>query len=163
MSFSLLVDYEKVKLLIVGGGNGNINEGDFFSEMNELASLMPEKVIFTGFQSYDKVPAILHLCDIAVVPSIWEEPLSLTSLESMAVGLPLVVTRSGGLPEAVDDKCAIILDNDFHLAQNIAKNILVLYNDQKLKEEMSKHARERSALFSKEKYCESFFIFLNKL
>jgi spore coat protein SA len=162
-AISLLYDYKKIKLLIVGGGNGNVNSGEFFLEMQKIARSMSDKVVFTGFQSYNDIPSILHFCDVAVVPSIWEEPLSLTSLESMAVGLPLVVTRSGGLPEAVDDKCAIILENDSYLAQNIAKNILVLYNNQKQKEEMSKHARERSALFSKEKYCESFFYFLNKL
>ena len=156
-AFSLLAVYDKIKLLIVGGGNGNINEGLFFSEMYELASSMPEKVVFTGFQSYEKVPSILHLCDIAVIPSVWEEPLSLTSLEGMAVGLPLVVTRSGGIPEAIDEMCAIIIEKDSILVENLAKSILVLYNDQNMRSEMSKHAKDRSALFSKENYCESFF------
>ena len=162
-AFSLLSDYKKIKLLIVGGGNGNVNEGRFFSEMHKLASSMPGKVIFTGFQSYENIPSILNLSNIAVVPSIWEEPLSLTSLEHIAAGLPLVVTKSGGIPEIVDEKCAIVIENDTCLVDNLAKSILVLFNDQSMRSEMSKHAKERSALFSKESYCESFFQKISEL
>nr|WP_320038350.1 glycosyltransferase family 4 protein [uncultured Bacteroides sp.] len=161
-AFSLLIDYEKIKLLIVGGGNGNINEGDFFSEMHGLASLMPEKIIFTGFQSYDKVPAILHLCDVAVVPSIWEEPLSLTSLEDMAIGLPLVVTRSGGIPEVVNEECAIFVDVDNNLPLNLSNAILSLYMDESKRSRMSSYAKERSALFDKEKYAVDFFKYISE-
>ncbi|WP_321426543.1 glycosyltransferase family 4 protein [uncultured Bacteroides sp.] len=152
-AFSLLSDYEKIKLLIVGGGNGNINEGKFFSEMNELASSMPEQVFFTGFQPYEKISSILSFCDLAVVPSIWEDPFPTTVLESLAAGLPLIVTRSGGIPEAVNENCAIILERDHNLITNIAESVLKLYNDKCKRHFMSIHAKNRSFSFDKEKYA----------
>jgi len=155
-AFSLLSDYEKIKLLIIGGGNGNINEGDFFLEMKELASSMPGKVVFAGFQSYENIPSILNFCDIAVVPSIWEDPFPTTVLEGLAAGLPLVVTRSGGIPEAVDENCAIILEKDNNLPSNLSNAILSLYNNKNRRTQMSKHAKERSILLGKEKYASEF-------
>jgi len=39
--------------------------------------------------------------DIAVVPSVWDEPFGLVSAEAMALGTPLVVSNAGALPEVV--------------------------------------------------------------
>jgi len=36
------------------------------------------------------------------VPSLWEEPFGLVAVEGMARALPVVATRSGALPEIVD-------------------------------------------------------------
>ncbi|MBP1593912.1 MAG: ytcC [Bacteroidetes bacterium] len=152
-AFSLLANYKEIKLLIVGGGNGNINEGEFFLEMAELASSMPEQVFFTGFQSYDKIPLILSLCDIAVVPSIWEDPFPTTVLESLAAGLPLIVTRSGGIPEAVNENNAIVLDRNVNLVTNLANSIVELYLNKDKRTLMSVHAKECSRLFDKDIYA----------
>ncbi len=152
-AFSLLFDYKKIKLLIIGGGNGNVNEGEFFLEMAELASSIPEQVFFTGFQSYDKIPLILSLCDIAVVPSIWEDPFPTTVLESLAAGLPLIVTRSGGIPEAVNENNAIVLDRNDNLVTNLANSIVELYLNKDKRTLMSVHAKECSRLFDKDIYA----------
>jgi len=152
-AFSLLFDYKKIKLLIIGGGNGNKNDGDFFLEMKELASLMPEKVVFAGFQSYEDIPSILNLCDIVIVPSIWEDPFPTTVLESLAAGLPLIVTRSGGIPEAVDEKCAIILEINSELVYSLAESILLLYKNVDIRIKMSESAKEESMFFEKDKYA----------
>ncbi len=163
-AFMLLSEYPKIKLLLVGGSFNDISREDqFMKEMRQMSSQISGQIFFTGFQPYEKIPSILTLCDMAVIPSICEDALTMTSLEDMAVGLPLVVTRSGGIPEAVDEKCAIIIEKDACLVENLAKSILVLYNDQSMRFKMSKHAKERSALFSKESYCESFFQRISEL
>lgn len=41
--------------------------------------------------------------DVFVAPSVWDEPLGLVILESMACQTPVVVTRKGGIPLAVKD------------------------------------------------------------
>lgn len=41
--------------------------------------------------------------DALVVPSIWEEPLTRVIAEAQTNGLPAIVSRIGGLPEAIED------------------------------------------------------------
>ena len=46
--------------------------------------------------------ALLAACTVFVCPSIYE-PLGIVNLEAMAVGLPVVGSATGGIPEVVDD------------------------------------------------------------
>lgn len=59
-----------------------------------------ERVIFAGFQR--EVLPFLQAADIFVLPSI-QEGLSLSALEAMALGKPVVACRVGGTPEVVVD------------------------------------------------------------
>lgn len=59
-----------------------------------------DRVIFCGFQR-DVLP-YLQAADVFVLPSI-QEGLSLSALEAMALGKPVVACRVGGTPEVVVD------------------------------------------------------------
>lgn len=59
-------------------------------------------VHFTGRADHDKLLALLHRTDAAVLPSRYE-PFGIVALEASAAGAPLVVTDVGGLGEAVID------------------------------------------------------------
>lgn len=50
-----------------------------------------------------KVENIYHTADIVVVPSLWQEPLGLISLEAGACRKPVVASRVGGIPEVVEE------------------------------------------------------------
>jgi glycosyltransferase involved in cell wall biosynthesis len=41
--------------------------------------------------------------DVAVVPSSWNEPLARVIGEAYAAGVPVIASRSGGIPEIVQD------------------------------------------------------------
>ena len=57
-------------------------------------------VTFLGAR--DDVPTLLDAADVYVQPSL-SEGLGLAVLEAMAAGLPVIATRTGGLPEVVAD------------------------------------------------------------
>lgn len=59
-------------------------------------------VTFTGYISDDDVRAIVAAADVAVVPSLYE-PFGLVALEAMALGAPVIVSRTGGLARIVED------------------------------------------------------------
>jgi glycosyltransferase involved in cell wall biosynthesis len=58
--------------------------------------------IFVGSQPNDAMPGFYHASNVAVLPS-YMEATSVTGLEAMACGLPLVGTRVGGIPDLIDE------------------------------------------------------------
>ena len=59
-------------------------------------------VTFTGWLPEDELQALAAAADVAVVPSLYE-PFGLVALEAGALGIPLVVARTGGLADIVTD------------------------------------------------------------
>jgi glycosyltransferase involved in cell wall biosynthesis len=65
-----------------------------------LRAEAPKNVRFLGFVDPDEVYGAI---DLLVVPSLWEEPFGMTVLEAYMHGVPVIVSRRGGLPELVDE------------------------------------------------------------
>ena len=84
-----------VEALIIGGGRRE-------EEMRQwaAASGLAGRVHFLGQR--EDIPDLLAALDIFVLPS-QREGVSLALLEAMAAGLPVIVSRVGGLPEVVTD------------------------------------------------------------
>ncbi len=59
-------------------------------------------VTFAGHLEVDDLAALFSAADAVVVPSRYE-PFGLVALEAQAAGAPLVVARTGGLADAVED------------------------------------------------------------
>ena len=55
------------------------------------------------------MPDYLQIADVAVIPSIWDDPFPTTVLEAQAMGLPIITSDRGGIPEEVDKRNAIII------------------------------------------------------
>jgi len=66
-----------------------------------LTGGLTDRVHFTGWR--DDIPHVIRAMDIIVVPSLTEEPAALALMEAMAMGRPVVGTRTGGTPEIVLD------------------------------------------------------------
>ena len=86
-----------------------------------------------------------------------------TVLEAQAMGLPIITTRRGGIPEEVAEDNAILLDTNEHFVKNLASAILDLYNHPDKRKQMAKASFERSKQFDKETYAKNFFAALETL
>ncbi|MBI3796936.1 MAG: glycosyltransferase [Deltaproteobacteria bacterium] len=61
-------------------------------------------VRFWGPYGPAELPQVLSQGDIVVVPSVWEEPFALVVREAFGAGLPVLASRLGALPEAIQDE-----------------------------------------------------------
>ena len=155
----LLKDYSNIKLLVIGSSfYGNTNkEDDFIRSLKEQATKIQDRILFTGFIPYDKMPEYLKISDLAVIPSNWDDPFPTTVLEAQAMGLPIITTKRGGIPEEVTEKNAILLNTDEQFVDNLASAILDLYQHPEKRKQMAEASLERSKLFDKETYAKNFF------
>jgi len=152
-----LTNYPKIKLLVIGSSfyaNAD-NENDFARLLKQKAEPLKERIIFTGYIPYSELPDYLWISDIAIVPSLWEEPFGNTVVEAMAAGLPLITTRSGGIPE-ICEGVATIVERE-NIVDNLAAAIQDLYDHPEKRKQMAAAGIERSKLFDKDTYAKNFF------
>lgn len=90
-----------LKLLIAGDGRAA-----YIERLKQLADGLPVsflgKVEPAGF--FEKI-------DLAVVPSIWEEPLGRVVIEALAYGRPVVATPVGGIPELLNADTGVVAES----------------------------------------------------
>jgi glycogen synthase len=61
-----------------------------------------DRLHFLGFVAHDRLPAVLAHADLLVLPSLYEE-LGTVLLEAMQAGLPIVASKTGGIPDVIED------------------------------------------------------------
>lgn len=116
---------ENIKLLVVGAGFYSTDVVDDYTlELQKESEDIKNRIIFTGYIDYEDMPSIYHLGNVAVLPSMWDEPAGMTMVEAVVSGLPLITTNSGGISEYIPNDLAIILNRDSDLVENISRNIL---------------------------------------
>ncbi len=156
-------DIPNLKLLVIGASfyGANQTPSRFESDLVEAVQQIRDKVVFTGFVNYAEIPSYLKCADLAVVPSMWEEPFGLTVVEAMAAGLPLITTRSGGIPE-ICEGVATIVERD-GIVNQLKDAITDLYQHPEKRKTMSETSLESAKLFDKEIYARNFFAALETL
>jgi glycosyltransferase involved in cell wall biosynthesis len=117
------------------------------------------EVRWTGHVARAALPAVLGRADINVVPSRWDEPFGMVTLEGMACGLATVATRTGGTPE-VCDEAALLFERDD--ASTLAAHLRALLENNALRAEYSRRGRERALLFSWERTWQTLWRLVNK-
>jgi glycosyltransferase involved in cell wall biosynthesis len=132
----LLRTGRNIHVLIVGSGP----ELPRLQEQVVASPVLEGRVTFLG--SSDRIPELLSAMDIFVLPSI-SEGMSNTTLEAMSTGLPLVVTRTGGNPELVEDG---LVGNLFQPrdVQAFAGTMSRLVDSPALRTEYGRAARQRA-------------------
>lgn len=160
-----LSNFSNIKLLIIGSSffGNEVKEDDFIKRLRIKAEPLKNRVVFTGFIPYAQMPNYLKMADVAVIPSVWDDPFPTTVLEALAMGLPIITTRRGGIPEEVTEENAILLTTDEQFVDNLASVILDLYEHPEKRKMMSEASLKRSKLFDKERYACDFFKALNSM
>jgi len=129
-------------LVVVGGG----------AELPGLTALarrlgVAQRVIFLG--EVAEVSEVLAGADVFVFASLYEG-LPNVVLEAMAVGLPVVTTAVGGIPEVVGDgETGYLVPT--RRPQELARRMLQLAGDGDLRRRLGQAARERAGEFTVER------------
>lgn len=156
-------DKSKLKLLLVGSVEYGEDIRDEYRELLENAA--PEgRVIFIGSVKPTSTARFLARADIAVVPSVWEEPAGLPVLEAMAIGLPLIVSDSGGIGEyteeyAKTDGCVTVkrgIGFVTSIAEAIDRFAERLHSDRGWEGEIAAAARRCASKYDSSGYYSSF-------
>ena len=99
-------------------------------------------VHFMGRLASEQLPNAYRAADIMVCPSEWTEPFGIVNIEAMASALPVIASRTGGIPE-------IVIDNDTGIlvepadADSLANAIAILASDRAKRVEMGRRGQER--------------------
>lgn len=99
-------------------------------------------VSFRGRLPRDTVRRELARFDLLVFPSEWEEPFSLTLLEAMASGLPVVTTLTGGTSEIAEPERNVLSFSPGD-ARGCARQAGRLLEDESLRRRLRNEARQR--------------------
>ena len=154
-----LDSHPDIKLLVVGGDNfgDSVSSNPYLDELHQMGNDMQGRVVFTGFVPYELLPAYLHLADVAVVPSRIDEAFGMTCVEATAMGLPVIATNDGGIPETLVGQKHILIDRDGDRPTDIAHALLHVKDNYK-----DFTGNTLSPRFTKETYAKTFFEAINQ-
>jgi glycosyltransferase involved in cell wall biosynthesis len=108
--------------------------------IEQLPEAHRSKVMFLGYLEEESLGACYDACDLFVAPSLYET-FGIVYLEAMAHGKPAVGCRVGGTVEViVDRKTGLLVPPEDPEA--LAKGIICLLKDARLRQDMGKAARE---------------------
>jgi len=99
-------------------------------------------VEFTGYKAGEELKGLIKRASFVVVPSECYENCSMSVLESMALGKPVIGSRIGGIPEQIEDgKTGFLFE--MGNADELAEKMMILASDKELRKKMGRAAREK--------------------
>ncbi len=156
MIFAKVAEKIPSKLIFAGDGPERYNLERLCREMN-----LCQKVIFIGKVS--DTTHVLELSDLFLLPSETES-FGLAALEALAVGVPVVSSNTGGIPEVNLQNITGFL-SDVGNVDEMAENCIKLFQDESKFQEFRVNALNRAKAFSLEKvlpmYEEIYFSLVN--
>jgi glycosyltransferase involved in cell wall biosynthesis len=132
------LDLSTARLHIAGQG------GD--KAILERAAREDGRIVVYGFLAPEKLRQLYSVADVAVVPSIYNEPFGLVIPEYYQQGIPVLGSRAGALPELIIDGYNGFLFQPGDITA-LAALLADFASDPKLLNELSANARKSAAAF----------------
>jgi len=88
------------RLIIAGSG-----PADYLAQLQRSAATygVKESVSFLGRLPRERMPDLMHMCHVLLLPTVHQEPFARVTLEGMAAGLAVIGTLTGGTGELLRD------------------------------------------------------------
>lgn len=139
--------FPNIKLVIVGEGP------ERKSLENLIKELSSNHIILTGRQK--EIPKLLKSSDIFVLPSR-REAFGLVVLEAMVTGLPVIASKTGGIPEIIENgRNGLLVEPEN--SKKLAKALMDLIANSDKREKLSKAGTETARKkFTAKKMAEEY-------
>lgn len=163
MQSILSIDDKHVKLIGVGSANfGKLALSSYERKVKKLSKQNKDRIILTGYVDNTEVYKYASLADVQCVPTLVEEAAGLVLMEAMAEGLPLIVTKSGGVMEYVNQDTAVLIERD-NIVETLKREICYMKEHPEVRRQMSENARMQSKKYDEVIYYQNFVEVINKI
>jgi len=109
-----------------------------------------KNILRVGFVETEDLVALCNLATVLVMPSLYEG-FGLPILEAMACGCPVIATKEGSIPEVAGDAAFY---TDAYDSEKISKDMRDIFEDEKLRKELSIKGLKQADNFSWKKTAE---------
>jgi spore coat protein SA len=110
--------------------------------VRQLERTRPANTQLIGYRAGDEFASLVRQADIFCCPSIWNDPFPMSLLEAMASGLPVVASKTGGIPEQLAYGGGILVPPDD--ADALAVVLRQLLEDASYREKLGNEALRAS-------------------
>ena len=139
----LAPEFPQLKLLIAGTGPQEQNIRNLIEELG-----LTGQVMMLGHQ--DDIPSLLRALDVFVLPA-QEEALGTAIVEATAMGVPVIATRIGGIPEVVGEAGLLFESEDVDALVNHLRTLI-------RSPELAARMRAQGAARARELYDENLMV-----
>jgi glycosyltransferase involved in cell wall biosynthesis len=128
--------------------------------VQQVLSKFPESR--TSYLGWVNSSSFYPSIDVLVVPSVSAEAFGYVCIEALSFGVPVLVARSGALPEIIEDgKSGLIFEAGDHEA--LAACLRRIASDRRLLNRLHRGALARARHYSPEAFAESLHLFLRQV
>ena len=151
-----------LRLQIIGG-----NEGPVFDCLKTLTLRLKieDSVLFKRSVPVDKIPQLIGQADIGIDPKrngvYAGETLSVKAMEYLAMGIPLIVSRTRGAQDYFNDSMVMFFEPENE--NDLARCIVELYRSPQKRSMLSQNAQRFNSEYSWERYKKTYHTLLHDL
>lgn len=127
-------DFPNVELVMAG-------KGELENKVREKEKI---RIKYIGVVKNKELPKFFNKVLFSVYPSItlkrWEEQVGMVNLQSLACGTPVITTKSGAIPEYINDKVGILVPEKD--SEALAEAMRKLLKNENLRQKLGQNGRQ---------------------